>query len=158
MADLGYQVVGLDPARRSVAAARAHAVATGHSIAYGVAAGEALPFADAVFDVAYCFDVLEHVGDWEQVVAETARVLKPGGVFVYDTLNRTRLSRLGMIRLPQEWRATAAAWREKRHGTLVCFGDEGKGELGGVPRLPHPARPLGRIAGRRGVCAEVSGW
>ncbi|HEU5330353.1 MAG TPA: bifunctional 2-polyprenyl-6-hydroxyphenol methylase/3-demethylubiquinol 3-O-methyltransferase UbiG [Thermomicrobiales bacterium] len=107
VADLGYRVVGLDPARRSVAAARAHAVATGHSIAYGVAAGEALPFADAVFDVAYCFDVLEHVGDWEQVVAETARVLKPGGVFVYDTLNRTRLSRLAMIRLPQEWRATA---------------------------------------------------
>jgi hypothetical protein len=37
-------------------------------------------------------------------------------------------------------------------GSGLCFGDEGEGELGGVPRLPHPARPLGQIAGTaRGV-------
>jgi 2-polyprenyl-6-hydroxyphenyl methylase / 3-demethylubiquinone-9 3-methyltransferase len=107
VARLGYRVVGVDPAQRSVVAAQAHAIVTGRPIAYGVGAGEALPFADAVFDVAYCFDVLEHVNNWEQVVAESARISKPGGVYLYDTLNRTHLSKLAMIRLPQEWRATA---------------------------------------------------
>jgi hypothetical protein len=43
-------------------------------------------------------------------------------------------------------------------GSGLCFGEEGEGEVGSMLRLPHPARPLGRIAGRRGVCAEVSGW
>ena len=51
--------------------------------------------------------MLEHVDDLDRVLAETARVLKPGGVYLYDTINRTRRSRLVVIKLMQEWRATA---------------------------------------------------
>jgi len=106
-ARLGSTVVGVDPSERSLAAARAHAAEQGLAIEYQRAAGEALPFADASFDVAYCCDVLEHVGDLSQVIAETARVLKPGGTYLYDTINRTVRSRLIMIRLLQEWSWTA---------------------------------------------------
>ena len=106
-ARLGFRVTGIDPSGESVAAAGAHAVDQGLEIGYVVGAGEELPFADASFDIAYCCDVLEHVDDLDRVLAETARVLKPGGVYLYDTINRTRRSRLVVIKLMQEWRSTA---------------------------------------------------
>jgi 2-polyprenyl-6-hydroxyphenyl methylase / 3-demethylubiquinone-9 3-methyltransferase len=52
-------------------------------------------------------DVLEHVGDLDAVIVETARVLRPGGVYLFDTINRTRLSNFVMIKLFQDWRLTS---------------------------------------------------
>ena len=106
-ARLGCSVVGVDPSEASLAAARAHAAGQGLAIDYQRATGEALPFADASFDIVYCCDVLEHVADLGQVIAETARVLKPGSTYLYDTINRTPQSRLIMIMLLQEWPWTA---------------------------------------------------
>jgi 2-polyprenyl-6-hydroxyphenyl methylase/3-demethylubiquinone-9 3-methyltransferase len=106
-ARLGCTVVGVDPSEESLAAARRHAAGQGLAIDYQCATGEALPLADASFDVVYCCDVLEHVTDLQQVIAETARVLKPGGTYLYDTINRITRSRLIMIKLLQDWRWTA---------------------------------------------------
>jgi 2-polyprenyl-6-hydroxyphenyl methylase/3-demethylubiquinone-9 3-methyltransferase len=106
-ARLGCHVTGIDPSAESVETARAHAQTEALAIEYTVGVGEELPFPDAAFDIAYCCDVLEHVNDLQQVVAETARVLKPGGVYMYDTINRTRRSRLVVIKLMQEWPSTA---------------------------------------------------
>ncbi len=106
-ARLGCQVTGIDPSAPSIETARAHASRSGLVIAYLVGVGEQLPFADASFDLVYCCDVLEHVGNLEQVIAETARVLRPGGVYCFDTINRTLFSKLVTIKLFQEWRATA---------------------------------------------------
>jgi 2-polyprenyl-6-hydroxyphenyl methylase/3-demethylubiquinone-9 3-methyltransferase len=39
-------------------------------------------------------------------VAEISRVLRPGGLFLFDTINRTRRSKLVAIKLMQEWPAT----------------------------------------------------
>ena len=50
--------------------------------------------------------MLEHVDDLD-VCSPRPRVLKPGGVYLYDTINRTRRSGLVVIKLMQEWRATA---------------------------------------------------
>jgi SAM-dependent methyltransferase len=41
--------------------------------------GRALPFQDEFFDAVVCFEVLEHVFNIEEVLAEIYRVLKPGG-------------------------------------------------------------------------------
>jgi 2-polyprenyl-6-hydroxyphenyl methylase/3-demethylubiquinone-9 3-methyltransferase len=106
-ARLGCAVVGVDPSEESLAAARRHAAGQGLAIQYQCAMGEALPFADASFDIVYCCDVLEHVTALGQVIAETARVLRPGGTYLYDTINRTSQSRLIVIKLLQEWRWTA---------------------------------------------------
>jgi len=106
-ARLGCTVTGVDPSEASLAAAREHAAGQGLAIEYRRACGEALPFPDASFDLAYCCDVLEHVDDVRQVIAETARVLQPGGIYFYDTINRTFQSRLVVIKLLQEWRPTA---------------------------------------------------
>jgi 2-polyprenyl-6-hydroxyphenyl methylase / 3-demethylubiquinone-9 3-methyltransferase len=100
----GFVVTGVDPSAGSIAAARAHASQAGLALDYHQAVGEALPFAEETFDVVYCCDVLEHVTDLDRVIAESARVLKPGGVYLYDTINRTFRSWLVVIGLLQEWR------------------------------------------------------
>ncbi|MFL6297542.1 MAG: methyltransferase domain-containing protein [Actinomycetes bacterium] len=53
---------------------------------------ERLPFADGSFDAVVAADVLEHLPDLPAAVAELARVLAPGGGFVFDTVNRTSWS------------------------------------------------------------------
>jgi 2-polyprenyl-6-hydroxyphenyl methylase/3-demethylubiquinone-9 3-methyltransferase len=105
-AALGCQVTGVDPSPTSVAAARAHAARRGLRIDYRVGAGEELPVPDAAFDVACCCDVLEHVSDVDRVISETARALKPGGLYLFDTVNRTRTSKLLAIKAAQQWRLT----------------------------------------------------
>ena len=107
LARMGAHVVGVDPSQTSLQTARSHAEASALSIEYREGTGERLPLPDASVDVACCVDVLEHVTDLDQVLAETARVLRPGGLYVFDTINRTRLSRLVMIKLFQDWRLTA---------------------------------------------------
>ncbi|MEU8224945.1 bifunctional 2-polyprenyl-6-hydroxyphenol methylase/3-demethylubiquinol 3-O-methyltransferase UbiG [Kribbella sp. NPDC048915] len=105
-ARLGCRVIGLDPSEVSVRTALGHARSSGLDARYVVATGERLPLADEVADVAYCCDVLEHVSDLDRVIAETARVLKPGGIYLFDTINRTLASKLLVIKVMQEWNLT----------------------------------------------------
>ncbi|WP_282456625.1 methyltransferase domain-containing protein [Chitinophaga sedimenti] len=77
------------------------------NIRYEQGSGENLSFPDNSFDVVFCCDVLEHVTDLPKVVAEISRVLKPGGVFIYDTINRTFVSKLVAIKIWQEWKRWA---------------------------------------------------
>jgi 2-polyprenyl-6-hydroxyphenyl methylase / 3-demethylubiquinone-9 3-methyltransferase len=107
VAALGFTVTGVDPSENSLATARRHALEGGLHIKYDRASGESLPYPDDTFDLVYCCDVLEHVDDVDRTIAEAARVLKPGGIYLYDTINRTAVSRLVMIKLFQEWRAFA---------------------------------------------------
>lgn len=103
---LGFMVSGVDPALASVAAAQSHAHETGLEIDYRVAQAESLPFPDGSFDLVTCCDVLEHVQDLDRTLSEITRVLKPGGIFLYDTINRTFMTWLGVIFVAQEFPAT----------------------------------------------------
>ena len=98
----GAQVTGIDPAMGAVAAARAHARAQGLRIGYDVGLGEALPYDDASFDAVVCVDVLEHVADLARVLSEVARTLRPGGLFLFDTINRNPLARLATITVAED--------------------------------------------------------
>ncbi|MGD8627137.1 MAG: class I SAM-dependent methyltransferase [Anaerolineae bacterium] len=100
---------GIDPAAASLKEAGARG-------AYGVLAramGDALPFADAYFATAISNSVLEHIPAVEPVLAEVARVLRPGGRFIFcvpgerfaDLLFFSRLlSRLGLKSLARAYR------------------------------------------------------
>jgi 2-polyprenyl-6-hydroxyphenyl methylase/3-demethylubiquinone-9 3-methyltransferase len=107
LAHRGCAVTGVDPSRRSLEVARTHAAGSALTIEYQAGVAEALPFADGQFDAVICCDVLEHVDDVSAAVREAARVLRPGGLYLYDTINRTRRSKLLFIKLFQEWHATA---------------------------------------------------
>lgn len=102
MARRGAAVTGIDPAGDAIAAAREHARSEGLDIRYEVGVGEALPHADGSFDTAVCVDVLEHVQDLETVVSEVHRVLRPGGVFLFDTINRNPLARFATITVAED--------------------------------------------------------
>ncbi|MFI6681020.1 bifunctional 2-polyprenyl-6-hydroxyphenol methylase/3-demethylubiquinol 3-O-methyltransferase UbiG [Kribbella sp. NPDC050470] len=105
-ARLGCAVTGVDPSSVSVGTARRHADSGRLGIGYAVATGERLPLRDETFDLAYCCDVLEHISDLDRVIGETARILKPGGVYLFDTINRTGASKMLAIKVMQEWRLT----------------------------------------------------
>jgi 2-polyprenyl-6-hydroxyphenyl methylase/3-demethylubiquinone-9 3-methyltransferase len=95
----GAEVIGLDPALPAIAAARAHAAAQHLRIAYQAGLAEAIPLADASMDRVVCVDVFEHVGDLRRCCREIARVLKPGGLLLFDTINRTAIARWVVIGL-----------------------------------------------------------
>lgn len=101
LAEKGAQVTGIDPAAQAIDAARTHAEASGLQIQYDVGVGEALPYPDQSFDRVVCVDVLEHVSDLTAVLAEVKRVLRPGGVFLFDTINRNPVSRLAVITMAE---------------------------------------------------------
>jgi 2-polyprenyl-6-hydroxyphenyl methylase/3-demethylubiquinone-9 3-methyltransferase len=100
--DRGATVTGIDPAAEAIAAADAHARGAGRAIRYDVGVGEALPYGDAAFDAVVCVDVLEHVADLDKVLGQVARVLRPGGVFLFDTINRNPLARLAVITMAED--------------------------------------------------------
>ena len=104
---MGFTTTGIDPAKESVTTATNHAKASGLNIKYEHGSGENLPYANASFDCVFCCDVLEHVQDLPKVMSEISRVLKPGGLFFYDTLNRTFVSKLVAIKIWQEWKRWA---------------------------------------------------
>jgi 2-polyprenyl-6-hydroxyphenyl methylase/3-demethylubiquinone-9 3-methyltransferase len=105
----GFEVTGIDPAPESIETARAHASASGLCIDYQTGSGEHLPFPEGSFDYVACCDVLEHVDDVDRVIGEIARVLRPSGLFFYDTINRTFMSKIAIIKVMQEWPSTAFA-------------------------------------------------
>ena len=83
-------------------AARQHAQQTNREIRYDVGVGEDLPYPDLSFDIVVSVDVLEHVMDLEKVVREVRRVLRPGGWFLFDTINRNPLARLATITIAED--------------------------------------------------------
>ena len=89
MARLGADVTGLDPARTSIAVARRHAEETGARLTYREATLEELAREPRRFDVVAAMEVVEHVADPAAFVALAATLLRPGGVFIGSTLNRT---------------------------------------------------------------------
>jgi 2-polyprenyl-6-hydroxyphenyl methylase/3-demethylubiquinone-9 3-methyltransferase len=103
----GCTVTGVDPSSGSLVVARDHAKSQSLEIEYLQGTAEKLPVGNGAFDAVICCDVLEHVDSVSDAVREAARALRAGGLYLYDTINRTLRSRLLFIKLFQEWRATA---------------------------------------------------
>ena len=94
LAQRGAMVVGVDLSPASLRVASRQTRGYGHPAPTFVCGrAEVLPFVDASFDVVWCTDVLEHLPELPAALTQIARVLKPGGLFLYDTINRTWLSR-----------------------------------------------------------------
>ena len=98
LARMGAEVSGLDAGAEVIRVARAHAVAQGLAISYSV--GEIQAFAGqhaAAFDLITCLEVVEHVNEVDSFLASVAGLLKPGGLLLFSTPNRTTRSWLALI-------------------------------------------------------------
>jgi len=96
LAQRGATVIGIDRSLPSLRVARRHA-AGDPAIGYAGGDAGALALADGSIDAVVCVDVLEHVPSVARVLAECARVLKPGGWLLFDTINRTWLARVVVV-------------------------------------------------------------
>jgi 2-polyprenyl-6-hydroxyphenyl methylase/3-demethylubiquinone-9 3-methyltransferase len=90
---LGYRHVGVDITASALELAAAHGVVPVRGSVLAV------PLADGCADVVVAGEVLEHVADDVAVLAECARLLKPGGTLVIDAVAATRLADLIAVRL-----------------------------------------------------------
>jgi len=93
----GANVSGIDLSENSIKVAKEHASQSQLEIDYRQGFAENLPFESNTFDVVLCFDVLEHVSSLKSVISEIDRVLSKGGIFLFDTINRTFKAKLVMI-------------------------------------------------------------
>jgi 2-polyprenyl-6-hydroxyphenyl methylase/3-demethylubiquinone-9 3-methyltransferase len=107
IAKMGFITAGIDPSEQSLNIAIKHAKESNLKIKYEKGTGENLPFQNNTFDVVLCCDVLEHVHDLPKVISEISRVLENGGIFIYDTFNRTFFSKIAAIKILQEWKRWA---------------------------------------------------
>jgi 2-polyprenyl-6-hydroxyphenyl methylase/3-demethylubiquinone-9 3-methyltransferase len=93
VARLGYRHVGVDIGLPALELARAHGVLPVRASVLAV------PLADGCADVVVAGEILEHVEDDVGVLAECARLLRPGGTLIIDALAAGRLSVLVNVHL-----------------------------------------------------------
>ena len=89
LARLGAEVTGLDPAPTNIGVARAHAERGGLRIDYREETIESVLASGKRFDVVLAMEVVEHVADVDAFVGACCEAVKPGGLLVMATLNRT---------------------------------------------------------------------
>jgi len=94
MARLGATVTGIDATERNIGVARRHAASMRLDIDYRFAAAADLVAENRQFDVVLNMEVIEHVADRAAFLADSAALLRPGGLMFLATLNRTPKSYL----------------------------------------------------------------
>lgn len=99
---LGADVVGLDPASRNIEVARGHAEEAGLAIDYRTQTVESVAAGPERFDVVVAMEVVEHVADVALFVRACAEALKPGGLLLLSTINRT-LRAFGLVIVGAEY-------------------------------------------------------
>ena len=89
VARLGADLVAVDPSETNIGVARTHADAAGLAIDYRATTAEALMRAGETFDVILNMEVVEHVPDVDAYLAACSAMVRPGGVMIVSTINRT---------------------------------------------------------------------
>lgn len=114
MAMLGAQVTGIDASEKNIEIAKAHGVTSGLAIDYRCTTAEELVSSlrgtqattqstepldchapararddDALYDVVLALEIIEHVADVGLFIASVMKLVKPGGLAIFSTINRT---------------------------------------------------------------------
>ena len=85
-------IVGIDISAHSIECAQNHATENNYVIDYRVGSAYETRLGDESCDMVVMLDILEHLDDLPRAIKEVSRILKPGGIFIFDTFNRTFLS------------------------------------------------------------------
>ena len=102
LARLGGNVTAIDAAGGAIDIAKAHAAAQGLDIDYRLQTTDVLVREGRKFDLVTCMEVVEHVLDVPAFLASLRALLKPGGLLVFSTPNRTAMS-FGVMIVGAEW-------------------------------------------------------
>jgi 2-polyprenyl-6-hydroxyphenyl methylase/3-demethylubiquinone-9 3-methyltransferase len=102
MARLGFAVTGADASDRNIGTAKAHAAQSGLTIDYRATTAEALVAEGRSFDVVLNMEVVEHVADVSAYLQACTALVRPGGITVVATLNKT-LKSLAMAKIGAEY-------------------------------------------------------
>lgn len=98
MAAKGAEVTGIDLAERSLKIARLHSLETGIEVSYEHISAEDMALQHPEkFDVVTCMEMLEHVPNPASIIHACAKLVKPGGLVFFSTLNRNPKSFLFAI-------------------------------------------------------------
>jgi 2-polyprenyl-6-hydroxyphenyl methylase/3-demethylubiquinone-9 3-methyltransferase len=102
MARLGFAVTGADASERNIGTAKAHAAQSGLTIDYRATTAEALVAEGPRFDVVLNMEVVEHVADVTAYLAACTALVKPGGLTLVATMNKT-LKSLALAKIGAEY-------------------------------------------------------
>ena len=98
MAARGAQVTGIDLADKPLKVAMLHRMESGSDVDYRLISAEALAEEmPGAYDIVTCMEMLEHVPDPPSTVRACARLVRPGGMVFFSTLNRNAKSFLFAI-------------------------------------------------------------
>jgi 2-polyprenyl-6-hydroxyphenyl methylase/3-demethylubiquinone-9 3-methyltransferase len=97
IARMGAEVHGVDMVEKNIKIARSHAAEQGLKLEYECCTAEALAKRGEVYDAILNMEVVEHVADLPLFMRSCARLLKPGGIMMVATINRTLASFLSAI-------------------------------------------------------------
>jgi 2-polyprenyl-6-hydroxyphenyl methylase/3-demethylubiquinone-9 3-methyltransferase len=97
LARRGAQVTGIDPVARNVHLAEAAAARHGDNITYRTATPDILVREGQGFDIVCALEVIEHVPDRTEFLQTLGALVRPGGLLVITTIDRTVLSWLAAI-------------------------------------------------------------
>ncbi len=89
MGRLGAAVTGIDAAEKNIHVAEAHMAVSGVAVDYRRDTAEAMAAAGEAYDIVLAMEVVEHVADVALFLDASARLVKPGGLIIVATLNRT---------------------------------------------------------------------
>lgn len=92
MARLGASVTGIDASPENIGVAQAHAEQVGLAIDYRATTAEALADSGAQYDVVLALEIIEHVADIALFYDALTALVKPGGILILSTMNRTTKS------------------------------------------------------------------
>ena len=93
LARMGANVTAIDAAPESIGAAQAYAEQAGLEIDFCCTTAEGLAATGARFDVVTALEIIEHVADVGAFLAAATALLKPNGLLVLSTINRTAKAR-----------------------------------------------------------------
>lgn len=89
MARLGATVTGIDASGENIAVAQTHAAEVGLTVEYHATTAEALADTGQQYDIVLALEIIEHVADIALFYDALTALVKPGGLIIMSTMNRT---------------------------------------------------------------------
>ncbi|MGE0595472.1 MAG: bifunctional 2-polyprenyl-6-hydroxyphenol methylase/3-demethylubiquinol 3-O-methyltransferase UbiG [Hyphomonadaceae bacterium] len=93
LARMGARVTAIDASNEAIGAARTYAAQAGLNIDFECTTAEALAEAGATFDLVAALEIIEHVADVPAFLRAAAALVRPGGLIILSTINRTPKAR-----------------------------------------------------------------